>query len=144
MVGTQVVNSQEGLNVYAESLRAGMARGMGVKGLRCMLLQEHLVSVSNRDLLKQWIAAERGKRVGVEVVNSLHGLNVYAAVLKAGLARGLGGKALRTLLLEEHLVLVSYHLVKQWIAAERAQQADAEASTADEVRKRRRTDPTPA
>ena len=139
MAGAQVVNTHEGLNVYAESLKAGLARGLGAKALRTMLLEEHLVSVSSL-VLMTWIAAERGKHVGAEVVNSHEGLNAHAAVLKAGLARGLGAKALRTMLLEDHLVaVISLDLLQNWIAAERG-----EASTADARRKRRRTDPAPA
>ena len=61
----QVITSQEGLTVYAESLKAGLARGDGVQALRTRLLEEYLVLVSI-DLLKQWMAAisePRCKRV---------------------------------------------------------------------------------
>ena len=121
---TAVVNTQHGLEVYAESLKAGLARGHGVKALRAMLLEEHRVKVS-MDLLNEWIAVEKATQAGAQVIKSQQGLNVYAESLRAGLARGYGAKALRRVLLDEHLVSVSIDLMKRWMGVERAKQADA-------------------
>ena len=39
--GVKTVRSQEGLAVYADALRAGVQRGLGVEALQRMLLEEH-------------------------------------------------------------------------------------------------------
>ena len=67
--GATVVNSKEGLNVHAQALQAGLACGHGWRALRRLLLQEHRVSASI-DLLKHWIAVERAKQAGAQVINS--------------------------------------------------------------------------
>ena len=55
----EAVSSQEGVEVYAAALRAGVERGLGVEALQKMLLDEHGVSVSSRRLLSIWVDRNR-------------------------------------------------------------------------------------
>ena len=59
-------------------------------------------------------------------VKSQEGLDAYAEALKASLARGLGARAMRTMLLEEHGITVSSdQLLRTWIAGQRVKEAGA-------------------
>ena len=49
------VTDEEGLEVYAAALRAGVERGLGVEALQKMLLEEHGVAVRGERLVCTWV-----------------------------------------------------------------------------------------
>ena len=51
----EAVTGEEGLEVYAAALRAGVERGRSVEALQKMLLDEHGVAVGGKRLLCGWI-----------------------------------------------------------------------------------------
>ena len=126
LAGPSLVSACADLEPYAVALRAGVARGLGAVALQGMLCREFGVTVSSVHPLRTWLLAELRKDAGTELVKSQEGLEVHAVALRAGLARGLGAEALRTMLLAEHGVTASSRkLLTTWMREERRREIES-------------------
>ena len=117
------VRTQKDLAPYADALRAGLARGLKRIALASLLKARHSV-IASHELVRQWMVAEARKVASQSVVSSQAELEPYAQALRAGVARGLGARALASMLLADFGVRGSRQLLCTWLAAQRKKEVD--------------------